>query len=244
MNIHDMAIPDTTTANGQEEDSSTDVARPGGRSLRERFNDLPQYARDAILTKHRDFNVEHIDWWDCVYDDFKTKMEDIGIDVDRMYFSGFWSQGDGACFEGSVYNWPKFLESRGYDCPALIKHAEDHFKLSVEHSGHYYHENCTRFSVDLPLPRHDEDTEFAYDYLTYEEGSIQEATVMALLNQYVASALEAEFIDAFRDHMRDLYKQLEDEHDHLTSDEAVLDSLEANDLLEDEINDHLENEDA
>ncbi len=244
MNIHDMAIPDTTTATGQEEDSSTDVARPRGRSVRERFLALPSPVRDAILDKHRDTNTDFHDWWGCVYDGFKTKMEDIGIEVDRMYFSGFWSQGDGACFEGSVYNWPKFLESLGYDCAALIDHADQNFRFFVEHSGHYYHENCTRFSVDLPLPENVEDRDFAVNYLTWEADSIQEAASMALLNQYSADSFEREFIEAFRDHMRDLYKLLEEEYNHLTSDEAVLDSLEANDQLEDEINDHLENEDA
>jgi hypothetical protein len=240
-----MAISDPTIAAGQEEDSSTEVARPRGCSVRERFLQLPSNVRDKILDEHRDINTDFHDWWGCVYDDFKAKMEDIGIDVDRMYFSGFWSQGDGACFEGSVYNWPKFLESLGYDCTALINHADQHFRFSVEHSGHYYHENCARFSVDLPLPENAEDEEFAYRYLeNLEAESIQEAVALALLNQHSPDSLEREFIEVFKDHMRDLYKQLEDEYDHLTSDEAVLDSLEANYQLEDAIIDTMENEDA
>jgi hypothetical protein len=86
----------------------------------ERFEALTKRQQDEILDKHRHYNTEHLDWWDGVYDCFKTDMADIGIDVDRMYFSGFYSQGDGACFEGSVDDWPKFLESLGHTSPALI----------------------------------------------------------------------------------------------------------------------------
>jgi arginyl-tRNA synthetase len=41
--------------------------------------------------------------------------------------------------------------------------------------------------------------------------------------------------------MRDLYSRLEVEYDALTSDESILESLHANDML-DEIIDELENE--
>ena len=236
-----MALSNSTHS-CESEEATTEVARPRGRTVRERFNDLPQQLKDKILDAHRDYNTEHIDWWDGVYDGFKADMDAIGIDVDRMYFSGFWSQGDGACFEGRVYGWEDFLTSLGYDEPALINHAVDFFSVSVTHSGHYYHENCTRFDVDLPLPEHDEDEVFISDHSPHERGSLHEAVWVTLLNKYSAGSLEREFTEAFKDHMRDLYKLLEDEHDHLTSDEAVLDSLEANDLLEDAINDAMENE--
>lgn len=205
-------------------------------STRQRFKELPKKLQAQILSKHRDINTDFHDWWDCVYENFKASMEDVGVEVERMYFSGFWSQGDGACFEGKVSDWPQFLKSLGHTESALISHADLHFHFSVNHSGHYYHEKCTQFSSDLPLPESADDKDFAYGYLTYEADSIHEATAMALLNQYSADSLEREFIEAFRDHMRDLYKLLEEEYDHLTSDEAVLDALEANDLLEDEIN--------
>jgi arginyl-tRNA synthetase len=61
------------------------------------------------------------------------------------------------------------------------------------------------------------------------------------LQDYDYDKLHDEFEEAFKDHMRDLYNRLEVEYDALTSDEAVLDSLHANDML-DEIIDELENE--
>jgi hypothetical protein len=57
----------------------------------------------------------HDDWWDAVYEDFEQVCEILGICLKTtpvrlmvggtqakpcIWFSGFWSQGDGASFEG------------------------------------------------------------------------------------------------------------------------------------------------
>ena len=211
---------------------------------RDRFNALTARQRDEILDKHRDWNVDHIDWWDDVYDDFKHDMDAIGIEVDKMYFSGFWSQGDGACFEGRVFSWEDFLPSLGHTCPALISLADSSgWKFSVNRSGHYYHENCTDFYTCIAtLDCHDADDEedFAHVFSPYKS-EIQTAAWMALIADYKYEDLEQEFTEAFKGHMRDLYRRLAVEYDHLTSDESVLEALDANDMLT-EIIDELENE--
>lgn len=235
------AIPQPTGPAGQ---APTETPLPGGCTVRERFNNLSARQRDEILDTHRNWNVEHIDWWDGVYDCFKADMDAIGIEVDKMYFSGFWSQGDGACFEGSVNDWPKFLASLGYTCPALIALATEAWGFSVKHSGHYYHENCTSFSYDMVSPD-DYTDDVLGDFL--DENSpyttdIQNAAFLAILQGYDYTKLHDEFEEAFKDHMRTLYNQLEEEYDHLTSDEAILDSLETNDQLEDAINSITEEE--
>jgi hypothetical protein len=209
----------------------------------ERFEALTKRQQDEILDKHRHYNTEHLDWWDGVYDCFKRDMADIGIDVDRMYFSGFSSQGDGACFEGSVDDWPKFLESVGYTCPALIGLAAESWGLSVVQRGHYYHENCTHFSSDMVSPddySESEMDEFIYAQSPYKT-EIQNAVFLANLQEYDYDKLREEFEEEFKSHMRDLYNRLEVEYDALTSDESVLEALHANDML-DEIIDELENE--
>lgn len=209
-------------------------------SLKDQFNALPSDVRGKVLDKHRDINTNH-EWWDGVYGTFVAQMQAVGIDVDQMYFSGFWSQGDGACFEGAVKDWTKFLGSLGYEDEVLIQHAHAHWTFSSTHSGHYYHEHCTAFTCDLPLPESDQDESFAFDYIL-APSELEAAVRLVVLNQYHPSGMEEAFTKAFRGHMRELYKQLEQEYDHLTSDEAVLDSLEANDQLEDIINEETETE--
>ena len=210
----------------------------------DRFNALTARQRDEILCKHRHFNIEHVDWWECTYDDFKRDMDDIGIEVHRLYFSGFCSQGDGACFEGRVFSWEDFLKSMGYDDPALITLANSsHWTFGVEHKGHYYHENCTRFdSCIATLDCNDalDEDEFAQAFSPYES-EIQTAAWMALIADYKRLDLEEAFEEEFKRHMRSLYNRLEAEYDHLTSDESVLESLDTNDTLT-EIIDELEEE--
>jgi hypothetical protein len=210
---------------------------------RERFHALPARQRDEILDKHRNYNTEHLDWWDSVYDDFKADMDTVGIDAEDMYFSGFWSQGDGACFEGRVSNWDAFLRSCGYECPALISLAEQAWLFRVEHRGHYYHENCTSFIYDMASPSdycYSELDEFVHAYSPYTT-DIQNAVFLTVLQGYDYDSLYSEFEKEFKSHMRSLYRRLEVEYDHLTSDESVLEALDANDMLT-EIIDQLEEE--
>lgn len=209
----------------------------------DRFNALSARQRDEILDNYRHYNTEHLDWWDCVYEQFGEDMEKIGIEVDKMYFSGFWSQGDGACFEGRVSNWSLFLKSMGYIDPALITLANTTWFFKVAHKGHYYHENCTSFIYDMTSPddysesEMDEFVNLCSPYST----DIQNAAFVALLRGYDSNKLYDEFEEAFKSHMRSLYRLLEVEYDHLTSDESVLEALDANDMLT-EIIDQLEEE--
>ena len=209
----------------------------------DRFNALTKRQQDEILDKHRHWNVEHVEWWDVVYDDFKHDMAAIGIEVERMYFSGFSSQGDGACFDGRVFSWGDFLPSIYRADPALITLAEQAWVFRVEHRGHYYHENCTSFYADMACPSdycYSELEEFVQAYSPYKT-EIQDAVFLANLQEYNYDTLKDEFTEAFKRHMRDLYSRLEVEYDHLTSDEVVLESLDANDMLT-EIIDELEEE--
>lgn len=238
-----MAIPIIPQSIGHTgQDPTIQPGEPRGRTVRERFDALSARQKDEILDKHRYWNTEHVDWWDGVYECFKRDMADIGIDVDDIYFSGFSSQGDGACFEGRVSNWAKFLESIGYTCPALTALAAEAWGFSVIHRGHYYHENCTSFSADMASPDdyyESEMDQFVDAHSPYST-EIQNAAFVAILKGYDFAKLEDEFIEAFKDHMRALYNQLEAEADHLTTDEAILDSLEVNDQLEDAINSIIE----
>ena len=47
-------------------------------------------------------------------------------------------------------------------------------------------------------------------------------------------AFEKDVTEQWRTYMQDLYRKLEEEYDHLVSDEAVWDTIEANELDEDE----------
>ena len=206
------------------------------------WHKLPESVKSKILDDNRYWNVGDFDWWDSVYELFTEDMKAIGIEVDKMYFSGFWSQGDGACFEGRVCDWGLFLTSLGYTNPLFIEHFRQYAEFAVRHRGHYYHENCTSFTAEFNLPEEFDEEDFLQVYGYGEE--LRDAALIAALSlpENSGDALKAQFTEAFKDHMRDLYRRLEAEYEYLTSDEVVLESLEANDMLDELIEDALEHE--
>ena len=120
---------------------------------RMKWEQLSKSAKDELLGKHRNYNVDH-SWWDFTYDDFREQMNDIGISVDKMQFSGFWSQGDGASFDGRVRDWHKLLASLGKtkELEFIAAHKDDYdFTLCWKNTGRYPHENCLSFSPDLSI---------------------------------------------------------------------------------------------
>ena len=53
------------------------------------------------------------EWYDSVFEDAKKCASILGIEIDNIYFSGFYSQGDGACFNGRfsyAKGWKKALK--------------------------------------------------------------------------------------------------------------------------------------
>lgn len=212
----------------------------------ERFKLLPQHVQDEILDKHRDWNVaDGYDWWDSVYYDFIEKMKEQGIEVDTkterthkgreyvrpaIYFRGFWSQGDGACFEGRVADWNLVLTLNNF--PMLKQYREEFadMYLTWRTSGSYCHEHTLSFE--------DDDT-----YPLYLDGYYNKEEDPTGLRMMAKEQLQDELVkewerfkEFFEEKVRgfccELYDNLEKEHEYLTSDEAVLESLSANDLLD------------
>jgi hypothetical protein len=78
------------------------------------FPELSDAAKEKARSWYRDLGT-HDDWWDAVYEDFERICGILGIRLKTtsvrlmggsarqkpcIWFSGFWSQGDGAAFEG------------------------------------------------------------------------------------------------------------------------------------------------
>jgi hypothetical protein len=200
----------------------------------------------AFIDEHRDFNVHH-DWWDSTYEDFERICEILGIDLDThpvklmngntrhdpdVRFSGFWSQGDGASWAGK-YRAQGLRLVPTYDlAPAKIReycNDEELHRIADElcmldriygpvyatiscNSHHYCHSHTMQLD----------------EWYYYEDVDMNDVP------PEVCDHIETTLIDLFRDLADWLYKTLETEHEYLTSDEAVIESLEANEIEEDE----------
>lgn len=66
-----------------------------------KFSELSEQAQAKAIEKEQQYQGEA--WGDFAldHDCFHAAGKILGIDIDNIYFRGFWSQGDGACFDGS-----------------------------------------------------------------------------------------------------------------------------------------------
>ena len=185
--------------------------------------------RERLLERHRYINVNHDDWYTHVYEFFKADMREVGIEVWRTYFTGFCSQGDGACFEGTLDNALTYLDHHHKDQYPMIRKLLGHgggLYVRCEHRGSYYHRYCTEFWVDADTLTGivDQPTEFHTTIVEQWQSDLDSEM----------SDFEKDVIEQWRTYMQDLYRKLEEEYDYQTSDEAVWETIEANELDEDE----------
>ncbi len=186
--------------------------------------------RNELLEKHRDVNVEY-DWWDSVYEQFVEKLSEMGIEVKtrprklrngktiyepEIFFSGFWSQGDGACFAGEVWDWNKLLTAMGED--RFIPFAtEEGWSFGCTAGGRYCHSGGMDFDGEVFLPENpfDEDDQL----LQHEAWAIGKPT------EGDTDGLFGRLKEKFRSLADELYVDLEEEHDYLTGDEQVIEYI-------------------
>lgn len=173
-----------------------------------------------LIDRHRNY-IDEVDWWDSVEEAFKADMAEIGLRVDRIYFTGFSSQGDGACFEGAVDHWGKLLHAMGITTnPVMVEFLNDNATALLIHRGMHYHERSIAFDVYVPEP--DEGWSGYTDPLR--------AAAWVALATYDYESLANDLMEFCRDKMQDLYDKLEAEYNYLTSDEAVWEFIITNDL--------------
>lgn len=199
--------------------------------VQEKWDKLTDKHRERLLDRYRDTNT-HDEWYRPTYDSFGTDMEAIGVYVDQVYFSGFWSQGDGACFNGHVCDWGKFLAAVGKS--ELTDFAMTHGpSFSWASLGRYCHEHTVEFEASGLAIENPHDGN--YDPLRH-------AAWEAAYGEYgPLHSLESDFIEFLKDKMRDLYCALEEEYEYLTSDEVVTEYIL--EYEEDEIDAALEEQD-
>lgn len=183
---------------------------------------LPPEDCEDFLQERRDWNTQD-DWYDGVYEQFIEEMDSIGISISKMHFSGFWSQGDGACFDGRVSNWPLVLAALAEadkDLKCFVDIYDDSIDIAFGcmHSGRYYHSRSVSYTLVFDVSNSWDIESFHLRYYFYQ-ALIDECN---LYLDDLQNALEV----MFTEHMDDLYKNLEQEYDYLTSDEYIMEMIE------------------
>ena len=192
------------------------------------LGELSGSARERARAWYRE-SCLNWDWHECIYEDFETVCELLGVtlrtnavrlmgggtrETPRVFYRGFWSQGDGASFEG-VYRYAQGA------CAAIRAHAPKDAELhaiadtladiqrrnfyqlvaDIRQRGPYCHEYTMAIDVERDSPTGQDATDDACEAI----------------------------VEAMRDLARWLYRQLEREYRYLSSDEVVDQTLTAND---------------
>lgn len=180
------------------------------------------------------------EWWDGTYDLAKEDGKEKGFDIDDIRFSGFWSQGDGASWTGTV-DLIQFLEhhlkddnpdyGRYFTLQAMLAESWVERFVAIERTGyHYVHSDMMReggVSLSL-LEELEEDSEERLQ----EEGPLQRANIYQLWQGIDGAALLDDLgewvIKEAREFADKIYADLEATHDDLTSEESLLSAAYAN----------------
>ena len=217
-----------------------------------KFNELSDEAKAKVLERHRNWNVDYTDWYDCVYEIWQEKLAAVGFDDAKIHFSGFWSQGDGACFDAEIKALI-FAKAHGYndlECH-IIEMFDPRYKIENVNS-HYSHENCRDVQYQEcynGLAEMEKVLDTPKDERPLLIGTLEEAEAVSLLETILQSgsdlrpdlfmSLEKDMEKAREDLSRQIYRDLESEYESLTTDEAVIESLESNDIEFDEDGDDI-----
>lgn len=170
------------------------------------FEELSKERQGKEIENHRDINVFY-EWHDDTLEEFKTVLEILGFKNVKISYSGFWSQGDGASFTGEFYlpSDDDTLEIR------LGKFKSEYTWL--------YESNRNLFESFLNLDLSDD---------IYNET----LSVYRIGHHYSHSntiTCDNDSVKEFARSFSDLiYKRLESEYEYLTSDEAIIETLVAN----------------
>lgn len=205
---------------------------------------LIELEQDEALERIRHWWQEHgaeHDWWDYIYDDAKSEGYQLGFVINDINFSGFYSQGDGACWEGQV-DLAQWLKTHTEDSIGreawltLIREEYCDKHLGVSFSGRYSHSNTMRCNgldwVD------DIDGFGIRDEDAFLKGdSIFNGMRYTDLHNIIRSSgypytdpndLEEAMFESAKDYADEIYSRLRKEYEYIMSDENLIEMCSIN----------------
>jgi hypothetical protein len=197
---------------------------------------------DSVKQKAREWYLEGMDyeWWEGVYEMAIEDGKEKGFYIDKIYFSGFCSQGDGASWTGQV-DVRQFLETHYEDsiglsawCQLVQEGIVSKFSKVEANNAHYCHESTMNFS-DVWDEVGVEDTEPLLLPSIFKGMSIENvfdiiATDSACTLKDVDAITQA-ITESGKDYARDIYQRLREEYEYLCSEEMMLDHFDCNDYF-------------
>lgn len=206
------------------------------------YAELSKRAKETARNKYRDSQLDY-NWWGNVYEDAITTGKLIGIEISTDHrknsygksyadpdirFSGFCSQGDGCCYSGTL----RIADLKG--CTEKLETHIDGDKTlaALAQRGEEIYNQILARNVAVRMSGEDDPDAIG----------LESTFIIAGEHRYWRTKISNDYweddafgLDAYVSDFADwIYAQLEAEHDYLLSDEAIEESIEANDLTFDE----------
>lgn len=192
------------------------------------FDELSDEAKEKAREWWRNLEAQDFDH-EFTYEDAKTCGKLMGLDIDDIRYSGFWSQGDGASWAGH-YNYvagsPEAIRQHAPNDAELHRIADALHALQAKHlwlliaqvtfgqyGGSYVHSN----TMQVQMERMEDETGMLPD--------INDPDPLTATNW---AADEAELTQLLRDFADWIYGQLRDEYEYRMTDENVDENITCN----------------
>lgn len=176
-----------------------------------KFSELSDEAKEKAIQEYRGNGIDFSFHAECITDDAKAIAKMFGMEIDNIYYSGFYSQGDGASFKG-YYDYAK------HGLAAVKAHAPEDKelhsivqRLQEEQRKRFYGISCRILQRG--------------NYVHENTMLVDEIFINGNRVYFYPGDIENEVIDCLRDYARWIYKRLETEYEYQNSDECISEYL-------------------
>jgi hypothetical protein len=189
------------------------------------ITELEDSVREKVMDKYRYWNVED-DWWHECYtyisskrqykSDFQERAEEFGFNITEIQFSGFGSQGDGLCFNADV-DYEEYIKKNklGHKYATLLNHVKRDGGMAIVKGN-------DRFGFSMYI-------EDADKYFDASDDSAKAWRASEKADEQALELIE-EILEHATELADDFYRILEKELEYQTSDEQIIDSMQANEI--------------
>lgn len=196
-----------------------------------KYAELDERTKQRVKDRWQSAELGH-DWWDSTYEDTVVTARKLGIEIstthhsngkDRAWtsidisFSGFWSQGDGCCFSGTLHVAEMFEATK--DMAAHAPNDEELMRLAG--LAESIHAQITAYRVAHRLgDEEDDDWPECCPTMTMRINGKERSYTTEVDDNYAPAEINKECDSLVADFAQWIYNALEAEHDYLTSDDA------------------------
>ena len=191
-----------------------------------KFDELPPERQKKEIDEHGYILVDTDWWYESVLANWYEKLKTQGFDVPKngIVFE-LYSQGSGAAFKARV-DVIRFLEAHDKTnrFPRIKEHyKEGKFDISISQDGRYTHTGTMNVEISSNYEDEQENTDDIKDLVetAMEDGALALDKV-AELGEWI--------LEVAKDNAKQIEKDLYEEYDYLTTDEAIKEHLIDNEM--------------